>query len=614
MSELPVRVTVGLVDEISQKLDRIKNKFPELQKAVGRVKNNFDYVQESTKSFRKSAEDLATNIGKPMQKIGSSMTKFVTLPVAAGAAYSVKKFMDFEKALVEVGGSTNLTGVELEDFGKKITKLSSKTTFSQDELLGLANAAGEAGVRGSSNLEQFSITMAKLGKTAKGILPDTSLQLKKILDLTGEGDEKIGNFGSAITTAENVFKVQAGRIIDSSQAIGREVAKFGLSSTQVLGFATAIEPMGFEAKQASMAVGEGFRGIDDAIREGGIKMQGLQKITGMTGEQLKETFQKDPQAVFNAFLSGLKKIDAAGGETSKALDFFGASGDKTQVILTSLAKESDKLSNIQETLKNSFNDNTALNKEYEEASKTLSDSLSKLHNGISALAVTLGARLAPVISAVASGLSKLVDFFNEHPTIATFAASVALVLAVVGPMLWLLGSFLVVLPKILIAINFLTAAFAVFKAILIAVGIALGIGVGWVLVIGVAIVALGAILWSFRDIIWDSMVVAWDWVIDRIKKAIDLMKTATAFLSQGLMKYTPLGALAFGANKALNAIAPSAPEQNLSQTAKSANSEFETRTNNAHVFVDVRAPAGTGVRSESQNGTMTLNRGMVGVL
>jgi TP901 family phage tail tape measure protein len=611
-AELPVKITVGLVDEISQKLDKLKDKFPALQKQVSRVKNNFDFVQESTAGFRKSVEGLSKSVGEPMKKVGSAMSKYITLPVVAGAAYSIKKFMDFENALTEVQGATNLSGQELTTFGERMVKLSSQTTFSQDELLGFAATAGEAGVRGASNLEQFSLVLAKLGKTANIVGPEAALALKKILDLTGEGEGKISNFGSALTALENNYNVNAKRVLESTQSITREVAKFGLSSSQVLGFAAAIEPLGFEAKQAAMAVGEGFRGIDTAIREGGIKMVGLQKITGMTGDQLKETFKKDPQAVFNAFLGGLKKIDDAGGQTGKALEFFGASGDKTQIILSSLAKNTDKLTEVQKAARTEFELNTALNNEYNETTGTLTATLKHLKNNTDALSTSLGNRLAPFIKIAADALGGLVGWFNEHPKIATFVAVIAGFLAIMGPIIFAIGSFLTIIPGLLIGMNLITAAFGFLGGVAWAAMIPIILVIAKFLLIAAAIGLVVWAVWHFRDAIVKGLITAWDWVIKKIQQAIELMKEVTAFMSQGILKYTPLGALAFGANKALNAIQPNGPEQNLNASAKSANSEFQTQTNNAHVTVDVRAPMSTGVRSESSNGAMTLNRGLVG--
>lgn len=611
-NELPVSVTVGLVDKLSAKMDKIKGKFPELSKSVSKMKTNFDSLQESTKGFRSSVEKFADTVAPTMKKVGTAMTVGITLPVIAGAAYSIKKFMDFESALNEVQGATDLSGDSLKTFGDKILKLSSKTTFSSTKLLEMTAAAGEAGVRGSSNLEKFALTLSQLEKTANLAGPDTAMALAKILELTGEGVGSVDKFGSALTALENQYGVKASKILDSTEAITREVAKFGLSSTQVAGLATAIAPLGFEAKNAASAVGEAFRGIDTAIREGGIKMQGLQKITGMTSEQLKEDFQKNPEKVFEAFLGGLNQLEQKGGKTADALAFFGASGDKTGIILTGLAKDIDKVRGAQKFAGDEFQKNTALQLEYQDTTVTLSAALDKFKNKTDALSTALGAKLAPIVMRAVNALSALIDWFDEHPTIATFVAVLAGVAAVVGPILVAFATFLTMLPAILTGFNLLTGANLVLSAGLWAVVAPFLILMAKFILIGAVIAALVYVVWKFRDAIVNGLVAAWDWVIEKIKQAMELMKKVTAFMSQGVMKFTPLGGAAFLANKALNAISPGGDATGANAQQASANSEFMTQTNNARVDINVNAPQSTRVVGESQGGFLNINRGMAG--
>lgn len=612
-----MKVTVGLVDQLSSKIDKIKNKFPELGKKVSGVHAQFQALQESTKGFRESVEKFSDAVAPKMKSIGKAMTVGITLPVVAAAGYSIKKFMDFEKALNEVQGSTDLSGASLQAFGQQMLALSTKTTFSQDELLGLAAAAGEAGVRGSEDLGKFALTLAQLQKTANLAGPDTAEALFRILTLTKEGVGSVGNFGSALTALENQYGVKASKILESTEMMSRELGQFGLTSTQLAGLATAMVPLGFEAKQASTAVGEAFRGIDDAIRKGGVKMEGLQRITGMTGDELKEQFQKNPQAVFESFLNGLNTIESKGGQTAEALAFFGASGDKTGVILKGLAKDTKALSAVQALARDEFNKNTALTNEYGETTTTLSASLAKFKNNTDALSISLGNRLAPFITMAANALSGLMRWFNEHPTIATFVAVLAGLLAIVGPILVGLGSFIAILPGLITGINLLTGANIVLGTSLwAALAPVLIIMAKFILIIAI-IAAVIAVIWIFRDAIKNGLVAAWDWVIEKIYKVIDLMKQVTGFLSQGILKYTPMGALAYGANKALNMIpgqAASGEATNAAPVAADAAvSQFATQTNNAKVDINVRAPQSTMISSEQGGSFLNINRGMAGV-
>lgn len=616
-NELPVRVSVGLVDEISQKIDKIKGKFPELQKSVGRVKANFDFLQESTKGFRNQVESFNKSVVPKLEGVGKAMTVGVTLPVVAGAAYAIHKFSEFEDALTEVQGSTNLSGEELKSFGAKMLELSRKTTFSSKELLDLTAAAGEAGVKGSDNLAKFALTLAQLGKTANIAGPEAASQLFKILQLTGAGAESVGNFGAALTGVQNKYGVSASKVLDATMAITREVAKFGLSSTQILGLAAAIEPLGFEAKAAEGAIAQSFNGINDAIREGGIKMVGLQKITGMTGEELKKQFKDNPQAVFQSFLGGLNKIDAAGGETSKALQFFGVSGDKAATILTSLGKNMGEVSAIQATAAEEFAKGTALNEEYAETAVTLSASMKKLKNNTDALAVGLGNQLAPIVQMVANAMGGLIGWFNEHPKVATFVASIAGLLAIVGPLLLGFAQVLKMFETFMVVMNGLSAAWAFLTAVEWASVAATMAALAPYILIGVAIAALVAGIWIFRDAIKEVLIDMWDGVVSGVKLAFEWYVKFANFMTGGLFGKA-LEGMKFVGSKIGQVMGigagggPTGAATGAAPAAAKANSDFMQQTNNARVTVDVNAPQSTRVTGESQNGMMSINRGLAG--
>lgn len=611
-NEIPVSVSVGLVDQLSQKLDALKNKFPEMSQNVGKLKNNFDFLQESTKGFREKVEGFSKAVGPKLAGIGKAMTVGITLPVVAGATYSVKKFSEFEDALTDVQGATDLSGDSLKAYGEKIRALSLKTTFSTGELLEMTSAAGEAGVRGSDNLANFTLAMAQLGKTAKITGPEAAQTLKDILSNTKEGVGSVLNFGSAITELENKYGVSAKKIFEATGMITRETGKFGVSATQAAAFAAAIVPMGFEAKNAGQAVAESFRGIDGAIREGGMKMIGLQKITGMTGDELKKQFKDNPQAVFEAFIKGLSKIEQNGGETTKALEFFGISGDKTGVILTKLGKDTSKLAEIQATAADAFTKNTALQEEYDDTTKTLSSTMKKLHNNVDNLAQSLGNNLAPIVNFAANAIGGMLNFFREHPVIATFVAAIGGFLAVLGPLLIAAGEFIKMWGTAMTIINGVSAAWAVLTGIEWASVAATIAAIGPWLLLAAVIGGIIAAIWIFRDAIMKGIVAAWDWVIEKIQSVIELLKSVTDVMSSGVLKFTPLGAMAAGANLLLNKIQPNAPATGVANTAAQASPEFATQTNNARVDVFVRAPQSTQVVGEDNNGIMSINRGLVG--
>ena len=608
-SELPANIRLGAIDRLSKVLDKVKAKFPGMTKAVENAQKKFVLLHASTANLRKNLE----KIGDGLVKFGKSMSLAITAPVGAAAIYAIKKFSDFEDALTAVRGSTNLSGEELKIFGERIIKLSTKLPVSSEELLHLAGAAGEAGVRGVDNLTLFSETLAKLAKTAGISGEEAAEPIAKILNLTGEGPGKVENFASAITALADTYGASAKNIIDSTFDITREISKFGLSSAQIAGLATAMEPFGFNAKQSATAVGEAFRGIDDAITKGGIKLEGLDAITGMTGAELKKQFKDNPEKIFESFLGGLNRLQQKGGDTGKALQFFGATGDKTGIILTGLAKDTNKLNAILKTSGDEYAKNTALSAEYQDATGTFSDKMKLLHNTTDALAQQLGAKLVPFISKFIDILTAGMAYLEAHPALSTFLATLAGFAAVAGPVIIGIGTLVGAFQKLIVLYEALTVAYGFLAAANWAAYIPMALMILKFVLIGAAIAALIYIIWKFRDAIWGGIVMAFDWIMEKIGavydkftgllgvmkqflgfsgKSVDIAANATQTTEQKLL---PQGAAIGGAD-----------------AQSKMNPAFSTQTNNARVDINVRAPQSTTIQSESSGGMMSINRGLVG--
>lgn len=602
------RVKLAAIDKLSKTLDKVKGKFPELSRAVSRTNTAFSIMNKTTEKFRKSAE----KVGKSITSVGKGMSLAFTAPVVGAIGFSLKKFIDFQEALQEVQGSTRLSGDELKVFGDRIMAATRTMPVSSTELLALADIAGQNGVRGVDNLNKFAVTMAQLGKTTKINAEEATDAITKILDLTGEGAGNVDKFGAAFVTAAKKFGIEGDAMLDNTFAITKEISKFGVSSSQILGLVGSIEPLGFASKQAASAVGEAFRGIDDSIRMGGQRMQGLQAITGMTAAELKEQFGKDSTVVFKKFLDGLNKIRASGGPTAKALAFFGASGDKTQIILEALGKDTGKLEEAMKSMSAAYAENTALSTEYASQTDNLKSKIAIFTNRIEILSKKLGEQLAPYLEkAIALGIC-MIDWLEEHPTAAKWIAIFAGIMAVVGPLLIGLGFFVsTILPGLITAFSIVTSVMAGFKIVLSGIAVVTGLLTLKFIIIAAVILGLVYLIWKFRDAIANGLLAAWDWVTDKIsmfiektKGAIDVIKTFLGFTG----KSVDLNMNSESTNK----IAPQGAPLGGLEAQSRANPEFSSQTNNARVDINVRAPQSTMIKSESEGGFLSINRGLAG--
>ena len=351
--------------------------------------NAKDFVDELDKVKKKTKElnDVLGDVGS------ASAVAFAA--AAAAATLAAKSYADYETALVGVGKTTDITGNQLKDFGKKFQELSARIPLSTNELLGIAQAAGQLGVKGEENLLKFTDTVAKLGVATDLSGEEAATALTRIINVSGESIESIDKLGSVIVAMGNNFAATESEIVRVTTEVARSVAIFNVSSASSVALATAMRSLGIQAELGGSAVGRTFRAIDKAIRGGGAALENLSAVTGMTGEQLRTTFKENSVEVFKAFIEGLGRIESAGGSSTTALAAFGLKGDEILKVLPVLAKNSEILAKTMGMAAKEVNDATALNKEAENAFNTLNSEVKITSNNLTTLATTVGGKLAP---------------------------------------------------------------------------------------------------------------------------------------------------------------------------------------------------------------------------
>lgn len=378
----------------------------------------------------KSAEfqaeiDKLKNQTRDLENQLSSIAKISGVAFAAltaTVALTVKQFADFESGLIGVGKTTNISGQQLKELGDEIEKISLRVPRTTGELLEIAQAAGQLGVTGKANITKFTETIAKLGAASDLQGEAAATVLTRIVTITGEGVENIDKFASVIVALGNNFAATESEIAKVTIEVARSTSVFGLSSDQAAALATTLKAMGIQAQLGGSAVGRAFRSIDASIRKGGKGFQDLQKITGLTGVQLRKTFKEDAASVFQAFVEGLGKIQEAGGDTTSELAKFGLKGDEILKVLPVLAQRSDILGKALKLAADETENATALNKEAETAFKSLNNQIILGINKFTSITRAIGAEFAPQVTKAVKVLSSLFDQISQHPEIARWAA------------------------------------------------------------------------------------------------------------------------------------------------------------------------------------------------
>ena len=340
------------------------------------------------------------------------IVKKVGHTLSAGIRATAGEFASFEKALVGVGKTTDLGGVELAKFGSTIQDLSQRIPVAANELLGIAETAGQLGVSGSKNLELFTETIAKVGVATNLSAEEAATSFSRILNVVGEPIDKIDEFASVVVALGNTFPATEKEIARMTNEVARSTSVFGLSSAEAAAFGTALRSVGVQAELGGSAVGRTMRTLDDAIRGGGESLEGLIKITGLTESQLIETFEQSSVRGFQVFTEGLQRVINTGGSASAALESIGLKGEEINKVIPVLAQRAELLSNALSLANKESKNATALNEEAAKAFSTLSAQFQKTLNAITNLGSDIGSVLAPALKSLLQIVEGLVAGFR----------------------------------------------------------------------------------------------------------------------------------------------------------------------------------------------------------
>lgn len=446
-----------------------------------------DFLDELDK-VKKETESLEKVLTKTAKSSAIAFAAF-----AGSIALVTKSFADYETALVGVGKTTNIEGKRLENFGKEFQKLSATIPISTNELLGIAQAAGQLGVKGEKDLLKFTETVAKLGVATDLTGEQAATSLTRILNVTGESISTIDNFGSVIVQLGNNFAATESEIVAMATEVSRSTAVFGVTAAEAAGLSAALKSVGVQAQLGGSATGRAFRAIDEAVRGGGAALKNLEALTGQTGAQLQKTFKEDATSVFQAFINGLGNIQRSGGSTTKALEAFGLKGDEILKVLPVLAKNSELVGDALKTASDETKNATALNAEAAKAFATLNSEGQLLSNAFTNLKTNIGEQLAPQIADLLKGLRGVVETVSSVDkevvgSIATFLKWGAIISGAVASITaFLLGAIKVSAVIASLSSVFLPATVAA-SAFWVAVTGPIGIAVA-----GIAAVTAGAI-------------------------------------------------------------------------------------------------------------------------
>jgi TP901 family phage tail tape measure protein len=304
--------------------------------------------------------------------------------------------------------------------------------------------------------------------------------MARLIKITGAGTENVDRLASSLVKLGNTSAATEGDILSFALDLASRNKNFNVSALSAIGLATAFKEMGSRSESASSSVSRGLGIISASIDQGGRRMKLLSRLTGLTGKQFREKFTKDSVGTLLLLSNSMKKV--TGGDSiklSSLLSQLGLKAELTKQTFSLLTKEMGRFQDKIDAAKESFEDNLALNKEYEIQMASLTNKFKILRNRLDAVFKVMVLKIQPTLEKVMDAFSGLFGFLERNPALAGIIAKVTLLVVA-------LGSLLLVLGLVVGAFAFMASGLSFLGVILGAVAIAIKVIVA-IAVVGFAL-------------------------------------------------------------------------------------------------------------------------------
>ena len=246
-----------------------------------------------------AAGEKIKGIGSSIEGVGHALTPISTA-AAAGLAGSAKAAIDFESAMTGVKKTVDATETEYEQLSDWIKEASTRMASSKTDIAGVMEVAGQLGVKGIDNLEEFTETMVMLGDTTNLSSEQAASALAKFMNITGTSLQDSGKLGSSIVDLGNNFATTESDIVEMSTRLASAGTIAGLSATDILALSTAMSSVGIQAEAGGTAMSQTLKAIATSVESLGEPSKQLEKAT------VKNT--KAARALANAQDNAKKKL------------------------------------------------------------------------------------------------------------------------------------------------------------------------------------------------------------------------------------------------------------------------------------------------------------------
>jgi len=360
-------------------------------------------IGASSKQFTSEIKKVQRTLrkqGRKLKRLGTSMSKSLTLPLVGVGLAATKTTAEFEQAMAKVKAISGATGKQFEMLNQNALDLGRTTRYT------------------ASQVASLQLNLSKLGFDPTEIKAATA----SILDLALATGEDLSDSATTVAATIKGFNLTAQ---DSGHVADVMAKSFSSSALDLHKFSTAMAVVAPVANKANVSLEEAAA-ILGTLTDRGVD-------AGTSGVSLRNIYL-DLAENGLSWADAMKQLKSSSDPLALSMELFGKRG---ATVATIIADNIDEIDKMTQSLANSDGAATAMAKIMD---NTLNGALLRMKSAIEGVAIDIGTALTPMIKRLTERIIKLSDWFvNLSDGSKRLIGMVAGLLTVAGPLLLLLG-------------------------------------------------------------------------------------------------------------------------------------------------------------------------------
>lgn len=369
---------------------------------------NLREVQARMKKLKDDWEDHGNVVEKTAKRLMAYVAVYGGFNAIIGKMKEIINLnLQLSDSMADVQKTTGLAGIELQELGREIERIDSRT--STDKLYEIAAAAGQIGLKTQEDVLGFTKAANTITVALNELGTEGSANLMKIATLTGDvnrfgTEDALLKIGSAVNELTANSAATAGPITDFINRVGGIAgsAKIAVHEMAALGAATDASAQSIEIAGTSM------NKLITALMS---NTENVAYAANISYRELKGLIDQGDtmQAVIRVF-EAMQTMDRGG--QSAVLKELGSEGARMNQYVATMIANLDMLKNQLVISRNAFEDNVSVLNEYNVKQESAMGILNRMKNAFTDMFVN--SKMTVVLKDILEGIAAIPGWLEKN--------------------------------------------------------------------------------------------------------------------------------------------------------------------------------------------------------